>query len=221
MTQIRAVLFDLDGTLLDSAPDLVAALNWVRKSEGLAELEVDPVSRYVSRGAAGLLLAGMPKTDEDQFESWKSSLLAHYASHYYEKSVLYPGIPEVLDFLDDSAVPWGIVTNKMEALTLPIVKAVGWGNRTNCVVCGDTLSRHKPDPAPVRLACDILRVSAAETLFVGDDIRDVQAGRAAGTKIAAVDYGYGSHELSEEPIADSEWVHQPSDLIALLQASRA
>lgn len=217
MSRIRAILFDLDGTLLDSAPDLVAALNWLRAGEGLPALAVDQVSRHVSRGATGLLQVGMPKVDAQQFETWRSLFLARYAEKSFELSSLYPGVPEMLDFLAGSAVPWGIVTNKFEALTWPILRAAGLANSLSCVVCGDTLSRNKPDPAPVKLACNILRIPADETLFAGDDIRDLQAGRAAGTITAAVHYGYGSYELSDALVAGSVQVHHPSDFIGLLQ----
>ena len=123
----------------------------------------------------------------------------------------------MLDFLARSAIPWGIVTNKFEALTLPILRAAGLADRLSCLVCGDTLSRNKPDPAPVKLACDILQIPVDETVFAGDDIRDLQAGRAAGTITAAVHYGYGSYELSDALVAGSVQVHHPSDFIELVQ----
>jgi len=216
VSRIRAVLFDLDGTLLDSAPDLVAALNQVRISEKLPELITSEMSSHVSRGAVGLLKAGMPETDEVTFESWRLLFLRHYAKHSFKNSALYPGISELLGFLDYSRIPWGIVTNKTEALTLPIIDAAELRNSISCMVCGDTLSKCKPDPAPVILACEMLGVPAANTLFVGDDIRDLEAGRAAGTLTAAVHYGYGTFELTQDLVAGSFQIHHPSDLIELL-----
>jgi len=221
MSRIHAILFDLDGTLLDSAPDLIAALNWVRAIEGLPALAVDRMARYVSRGAPGLLQAGMPQADAEQFEKWKSLLLARYAENSFRQSVLYPGVPEVLDFLARSVIPWGIVTNKFESLTWPILRAAGLARRVSCVVCGDTLNRSKPDPAPVALACELLGRPVDATLFAGDDLRDIQAGRAAGTMTAAVHYGYGSHELEDSLTAGSAQVHHPTDIIALVNASNA
>ena len=220
MSAIRAVLFDLDGTLLDSAPDLVGALNWVRQGEGLEPLDVQLVSRFVTRGAAGLLKGGMPDTDETQFEFWKSRLLERYAAYSFERSVLYPGVTDLLDYLDENGIPWGIVTNKSESLTFPIVKAAGWGDRTNCVVCGDTLDRGKPDPAPVKLACDILKTPYEQTLFAGDDVRDLQAGRAAGTMTAAIHYGYGSYELNDDLVSGSAQIHHASEMIELVKGSQ-
>ena len=127
---------------------------------------------------------------------------------------------DVLDYLDENGIPWGIVTNKSEALTFPIVKAAAWSERTDCVICGDTLDLAKPDPAPVRLACDILKTPYEETLFAGDDIRDLQAGRAAGTMTAAIHYGYGSYELNDSLVSDSAQIHHASEMIDLVKNSQ-
>jgi len=217
MCTIRAVLFDLDGTLLDSAPDLVAALNRVRETESLPPLSVAEMSSYVSHGAVGLLKAGMPAADNATFESWRVGFLDHYAENLYRESSLYEGVSELINFLNISAIPWGIVTNKIKALTLPILEAADLKETISCVVCGDTLSRSKPDPAPVSLACGRLDVPPENTLFVGDDSRDLAAGKAAGTQTAAVHYGYGSFDLNEQLVADSFQIHHPCDLINVLR----
>jgi 2-phosphoglycolate phosphatase len=217
MTAIRAMLFDLDGTLLDSAPDLVAALNWVRRSERLPPLAVGDMQRFASKGAVGLLKAGMPRADDDVFESWRQRFLEHYAENSYRDSALYEGVPELLAFLGEMEIPWGIVTNKMEALTIPIVEAANLSDAISCVVCGDTLNESKPHPAPVNLACAMVDVTPKQVLFVGDDVRDIQAGRAAGTQTAAAFYGYGSHELDDDIVAGSFRVHHPAELIELVR----
>jgi len=217
MSGIRAMLFDLDGTLLDSAPDLVGSLNWVRRSENLPPLDIAEVQRFASKGAVGLLKAGMPETDGATFESWRQRFLDHYALNSYRESRLYDGIPELLAFLGEAGIPWGIVTNKIEALTLPIIEAAQLGGSIGCVVCGDTLNESKPHPAPVSLACGMIDVAPAETLFAGDDIRDIQAGKAAGTLTAAVYYGYGSHELEGDVVADSVRIHHPEELVDLVR----
>jgi phosphoglycolate phosphatase len=219
MRAIRAVLFDLDGTLLDSAPDLVAALNHVRESETLSPLGLAEMASYVSYGAAGLLNAGMPATDKTTFESWRNRFLDHYAENLYRESSLYEGVPELIDFLNISAIPWGIVTNKIEALTLPILVAARLKDTISCVVCGDTLRRSKPDPAPVNLACSILNVPPENTLFAGDDSRDLAAGKAAGTQTAAIHYGYGSRDLDEKLVAGSFQIHHASELIKVVKDS--
>jgi 2-phosphoglycolate phosphatase len=216
MNRIKAVLFDLDGTLLDSAPDLVGSLNWVRGTENLSPLPLSEMSQFVSKGAVGLLKAGMPESNEELLESWRLRFLDHYAENSFRHSRLYDGIPELLDFLGEAGIPWGIVTNKIESLTLPIIEAADLQDSISCIVCGDTLKESKPHPAPVSLACGILDVEPAETLFVGDDIRDIQAGKAAGTQTAAVYYGYGSHELTGDQVSTSLRVHHPSDLVELV-----
>lgn len=216
MSVIRAVLFDLDGTLLDSAPDLVGSLNSVRSSERLPPLAVAEMRSHVSKGAIGLLKAGMPQTNDATFESWRQRLLAHYALNNYRHSTLFDGVTDLLGFLDDHGIPWGIVTNKPEALTQPIIEAAHLSGSISCVVCGDTISEKKPHPAPVNLACGMLDVAPGDTLLVGDDVRDIEAGKAAGTRTAAVFYGYGSHEFSKDLVADSFHLHAPTDLIQLL-----
>lgn len=217
MSRIRAMLFDLDGTLLDSAPDLVAALNWVRRSEKLSPLPLMEMKRYASKGAVGLLKAGMPAADETTFETWRQRFLEFYAQNIYRQSTLFDGIPELLDMLDRMRIPWGIVTNKTEVLTWPIIEAIEMTERIGCVVCGDTLTESKPHPAPVAYACDLVGVAPADTLFVGDDVRDMQAGEAAGTQTAAVFYGYGSDELRDDWAGDSFPVHHPADLVDFIQ----
>lgn len=216
MIPVRAMLFDLDGTLLDSAPDLVRSLNWVRESEGLGPVSLKEYSRFASKGAVGLLKAGMPQTDERRFETWRRRFLTHYADNSCIDSRLYDGIPELLEALAQKGIPWGIVTNKTESLTWPIIESLGLRQAVGTVVCGDTLKCKKPDPEPVLLACRELGSAVEDTVFVGDDVRDIEAGRAAGTRTAAVLYGYGSHELHGEVIADSLPVRAPRDLLGLL-----
>ena len=216
MDPVKAVLFDLDGTLLDSAPDLLGALNWLRRVEALPAFETSGLSRYVSRGAVGILTAGMPATTEEQFADWKYRFLQRYATRSYDESRLYAGIPELLDRLENIGIPWGIVTNKMEALTLPILEAAGLSDRAGSVVCGDTLEKSKPNPEPVLFACKQLGVAPQFTLFAGDDIRDIQAGVSAGTMTAAVFYGYGSDELRDCNIPATIDIHQPGEFIELI-----
>lgn len=217
MGRIAALLFDLDGTLLDSAPDLVASLNWVRQCENLPPLHLSDMKRYASTGAVGLLKAGMPATDTATFEGWRQRFLEHYAQNSYRHSSLFDGVPELLDYLGRVGIPWGIVTNKTEVLTLPIIEAAKLAGAVACVVCGDTLRESKPHPAPVNLACGIVNVAPAEVLMVGDDLRDIQAGKAAGTQTAAIFYGYGSAELAGDIVSESYPVHHPSDLVELIE----
>lgn len=216
MKAIKAILFDLDGTLLDSAPDLVAALNWLRNLEGLPPLETQAMSRYVSHGANGILTAGMPAASEEQFGEWKTLFLERYAAVGYRDSRIYPGIAEVLKVLKEKQIPWGIVTNKPTYLTLPVVKSAGLAKDAACVICGDTLEQSKPHPGPVLHACAQLGIHPSDTLFAGDDVRDIQAGRSAGTMTAAVLYGYGSFEFDADHLAQGVTISQPGEFLALL-----
>lgn len=214
---INAMLFDLDGTLVDSAPDGVAALNYVRSTVGLPPLAVEEAGHAITRGAPGLLSVGMPETDEKTFESWRLQLLEHYYASGFPFSSLYEGVEEVLEALEAADKPWGIVTNKVEYLTHAYLKVAGLASRVSSVVCGDTLEERKPHPEPVLLACEQMGITPAEVLFVGDDLRDLEAGNAAGTQIAAVYYGYGSRDLKGPLLDSSTPIHKPLDLLSLLQ----
>ena len=217
MKPSTAFLFDLDGTLLDSAPDLVGSLNWVRASEQLEPLDVKQMSQHASRGAMGLINAGMPPSTNEQLERWKEKFLSHYAANSFVQSSLYPQVEEFLEFLHKAGIPWGLVTNKAKALTIPILEAAGLINKVGCVVCGDTLPRSKPDPEPVLFACKQLGMAPAETLFVGDDIRDMQAGAAAGTILVAVQYGYGSGEIGPDSGIDAVFINHAAELFGLVK----
>ena len=217
MTPVKAMLFDLDGTLIDSAPDLVAALNAVRSEAGLEPVSVEQAGHAVTRGAPGLLKVGMPEADGETFEAWRKSLLDHYAKSGFPLTRFYDGIEELLGALDSAGIPWGIVTNKIESLTVSYLEASGLRGRVSSIVCGDTLEVTKPHPAPILLACEQMGMAPGDTVFVGDDPRDIEAGRAAGTKTAAILYGYGSSLLTGDLIEGSFPVHHPAALICLVQ----
>lgn len=212
--ELRLVLFDLDGTLLHSAPDLAAALNHVRARHAMRPLSTEALQEAVSRGAIGLLDKGMPAAGEETRERWKNELLEYYQAHSCEHSHLYAGVGALLDELENRRVAWGVVTNKLEYLTHPVLKALGLDQRAAAVVCGDTVAHSKPHPEPVLFACRQAGVAPHQSLFVGDDIRDIQAGEAAGTRTCAVLYGYGSGEL-ERAIAAGEV--QPTYIISAVE----
>jgi phosphoglycolate phosphatase len=184
-----AVLFDLDGTLLDTAPEFVAAIGRLREERGLEPLAAAVVRAAVSQGGAAMLRAAFPGWDESD-----RALLDRFLSLYRERigadTVLFPGVDDVLARLEHGAVPWGIVTNKPRWLTEPLLERLGLAGRPRVVVCGDTLARRKPDPDPVLHACAVLGVAPARAVLVGDDERDVAAARAAGAIAVVADWGY-------------------------------
>ncbi|MCW8925672.1 MAG: HAD-IA family hydrolase [Xanthomonadales bacterium] len=215
---IKAVLFDLDGTLLDSAPDLVATLNYLRSSVKLKPLPVDHLRHFVSRGAAGLINAGMPPCDDETRAEWRALFLQHYEQNSYVHSAPFEGVEEVLSELDKRGIPWGIVTNKMEYLCFPILEKTGWKSAATTVVCGDTVGNIKPHPDPVLAACREIGVRPQEALMVGDDLRDMEAGRRAGTSTAFALYGYADGNSHLDIIGNATLLHTPQDVLALLQS---
>ena len=178
---IDAVLFDLDGTLVDTAPDLAAALNRVRSDRGLTPLPLADLRAYASAGARGLIGAGFQRTpDHPEYPELRDAFLAHYASALCIDSMLFEEVETVLEALEARRLPWGIVTNKATRFTMPLLEALPWRFRPNVVICGDTTPHAKPHPAPLLEAARRLDLPAAACVYVGDDLRDVQAGRAAG-----------------------------------------
>lgn len=187
----EAVLFDLDGTLADTAPDLAGAVNRLRAEENLPALPVEILRPYASQGVRGLLRCGfeLPE-DHPQYERLSNRFLELYAERICAETRLFDGIAELLEALEAASIGWGIVTNKRTRFTEPLVAALGLAHRTICVVSGDTTAQPKPSPLPILHACERLACRPARTLYVGDDRRDVEAGRAAGTRTAVVSYGY-------------------------------
>ncbi|MFO1405748.1 MAG: HAD-IA family hydrolase [Azonexus sp.] len=186
-----AVLFDLDGTLADTAPDLAAALNRVRSDRGLDPIAAPVLRRFTSQGVRGLLRIGMGiEPGHPDYDALARTLLDHYALALCVETKLFDGMAALLDKLDGAAIPWGIVTNKRARFTDPLVAALYLSQRAACVVSGDTTPETKPSPLPILHACHVLGRHPGATLYVGDDRRDIIAGRAAGTKTAAAAYGY-------------------------------
>jgi phosphoglycolate phosphatase len=189
----RAVLFDLDGTLADTAPDLVGTLIELRRRRGLADLkDIDKhaLRAFATRGAVGLLEAGFGGVDGIEPSALRPEFIDYYAKNLWVNSRAFPGIDDVLERLSAAGLRLGIVTNKIEDLALPVVERAGWKEHFACIVGGDTVGRAKPDPAPVLEACRRLGVKPSQAVFLGDDRRDVLAGRAAGARTVVASWGY-------------------------------
>ena len=187
----EAVPFDLDGTLADTAPDLGHAVNQLLREEACAEQALPALRPFTSQGVRGLLRAGFGITPADpDYERLSLRFLAIYADRLCVDTRLFDGIPELLDRLETMNLGWGVVTNKRRRFTEPLVARLGLVPRTACVVSGDTTPEAKPSPLPLLHACALLGCAPARTLYVGDDLRDIVAGRAAGCPTVAVSYGY-------------------------------
>jgi len=187
---LRAVLFDLDGTLLDTAPDMVGALNTLRREEGLDPLPFEAVRPAVSHGAARVVMCGFPDADASLAGELARRFVAIYRGALSEGTRLFPGMGDVLDALDARGLKSGIVTNKPAWLTDPLLEQLGLRARFVCVVSGDTVAERKPHPMPLLHAAALAGVDPGECLYVGDAERDVQAAHAAGMPAVVAAYGY-------------------------------
>jgi 2-phosphoglycolate phosphatase len=196
---VDAVLFDLDGTLADTAGDLAGALNRVRGDRGLPPLPVAALRAHASAGARGMLQAGMGiGPDAIEFVALRDAFLEHYTRCLAETTALFDGVAELLDALDQRGLRWGIVTNKASRFTAPVVAALGLAHRAGTIVSGDTTPHAKPHPAPMHHAAGELGLEPARCAYVGDDLRDVLAGNAAGMPTLVARWGYlGSGEPHE------------------------
>ena len=185
-----AVLFDLDGTLVDTAPDMVRALKTMQAERGVEPIDYATGRAQVSNGAIGLLREGFADSDIRFGDSLHREFLEIYARDATSDSRLFPGLETLLAALEAAAIPWGIVTNKPGFLTAMILDSLGLAERSAVTVCGDTLATRKPDPAPLIHAAALAAIDPATTLYVGDARRDIDAGRGAGMGTIAVTYGY-------------------------------
>lgn len=188
---VAAVLFDLDGTVVDSAPDLAGAANEMRRARGLEDASYDRLRAMVGSGARGLVgeAFGVGPGD-DAFIGLRDEFLARYELRMTQQTRVFEHMAPLLDALDARAVPWGIVTNKAMRYADPLARALGLFERAAVVIAGDTTPHSKPHPAPLLEAARRMQVDPARCLYVGDDIRDVQAGHAAGMRTVAVTWGY-------------------------------
>ncbi len=188
---IRAVLFDLDGTLADTAPDLTGALNRLLIELGRPSVPLAAARALTSSGARGMLKAGLGIGPEHaDYEDLKRRFLDFYAADICASTTLFDGVEVLLETLEMRGMAWGIVTNKPARFTLPLLARLALTARSRCIVSGDTAARSKPFPDPLLHAASLLAIAAADCLYVGDDLRDVQAARAAGMRNLAAAYGY-------------------------------
>ncbi|MGI9245111.1 MAG: HAD-IA family hydrolase [Steroidobacteraceae bacterium] len=190
MSRADAILFDLDGTLLDTASDMIGALNRLRVAEGFEVLRPAELREHVSHGAMRLVSVGFPDAAGEHFERLRLRFLELYAANLADGTCLFPGLESVLAQLDADGLPWGIVTNKPGWLTDPLLARLDLAHRACCVVSGDTVAERKPHPLPLLHAARLSGVAAERCVYVGDAERDIVAGRAAGMQTVVAGYGY-------------------------------
>jgi phosphoglycolate phosphatase len=211
------VLFDLDGTLVDSAPDLGEAANDLRARRGLAPLPLSTYRPLTGTGARGMVGAALGvHLGQDGFEPLRDEYLDLYATRMTRLTRVFDAVEPVIDTLDAQGLPWGIVTNKHTRFAEPVVAAAGLAVRSRVLVCGDTTARAKPHPDPLLEAARRLGVDPTRCLYVGDDLRDVQAGRAAGMATVAAGWGYlgegepieawGADHVADTPASLLKWL---------------
>lgn len=217
---IRAVLFDLDGTFADTAPDLGRAINLMRKARGLAPVPLADTRRVTSLGARGLLGVGFGiGPDHPDYQDMREEFLRIYGENLCHDSALFPGMAELVDHIERLNLRWGIVTNKAEHLALPLIRQLGYGERAACIIGGDTTPHMKPHPAPLLAAAKALAINPSQVLYAGDDERDIIAGKAAGMLTVAVRFGYLNGSDPGAWSADHV-VGEPREILDLLQAAR-
>lgn len=216
MTRPRAVFFDLDGTFADTAPDLGHALNRMRERRNLPPLAIETVRPHASAGARGLLHLSFGLAPEDpDYGVLREEFLALYSEALCRHTRLFPGIPELLDGLEARGIVWGIVTNKPERFTRPLLAALGVASRARCIVSADTCSHPKPHPEPLLAASRQVGIEPPACVYLGDDERDVQASLAAGMRPVVARYGYLGNGKPWQTWGAQGAIAQPLDLLEL------
>jgi len=215
---VAAVLFDLDGTLIDSAPDLAGAGNDMRVARGLAPYPFEHFRAMVGSGARGMVARAFGVgPSEEGYLALRDEFLNRYEARMTQATRVFDSMLPVLDAFDARALPWGIVTNKATRFADPLARTLGLWPRAAALVCGDTTAHAKPHPEPLLEAARRLGVDAAACLYVGDDLRDVEAGRAAGMTTVAVHWGYLGEGAAIESWGADHLLQTPDDLLKLLR----
>ena len=215
---ISAVLFDLDGTLIDSAPDLGAAANKMRTDRGLTSLPLSHYRPMAGAGARGMIgVAFGLNISIAEFEVFKEEFFANYEAGMTQRTFAFEGVGELIEKITQAGLVWGVVTNKSERFTLPLTQAMSLFNTAQTIVSGDTTAHAKPHPAPLFEAARQISMSPERCVYVGDDHRDIVAGHAAGMSTVAAAYGYlGSIVDTSDWNADAT-IFSPAELLQLLQ----
>lgn len=214
---IKAVLFDMDGTLLDTAPDFIAVCQAMLADHGRPPIDDQRIADVVSGGARAMVAATFDMDPEAEgFETLRQEFLDRYQDHCAVLTRPFDGIAELLESIEKARLIWGVVTNKPVRFAEPVMQQLGLAERSAVLICPDHVTRSKPDPEMLLLACERIGVDPQHVLFIGDDLRDIESGRAAGTKTAAVRYGYIHPEDNPAHWGADVIVDHPRELLAVL-----
>ncbi len=214
---IKAVLFDLDGTFADTAEDLAAALNHTRGTRLLPPLPIELLRPQASHGSPGLLKTGFGiEPDHPDFAALRAIFLDYYANHICVHTRLFGDMAELIDKLEQRGIKWGIVTNKPHRFTVPLMQALGYAGRAACLVSGDSYAHSKPHPEPMLKASELIGIPPAECLYVGDDLRDMQAANASGMRGIIANYGYVNGDASIANWQAHGSVDRPTELLGFI-----
>jgi len=216
-TDVRAVLFDLDGTLLDSAPDLGGAADRLRQVRGLAPLPLHLYRPHAGSGARGMLRVAFDMAPEHpDYEAMREAFFVAYESCLLERTQAFDGVEDMLRRLQGIGLPWGVVTNKAKRFTVPITRGLGFFDSAGAIVCGDTTPHAKPHPEPLFEAARRLGVAPIHCIYVGDDPRDIAAGKAAGMRTVAAGYGYLGPQADIRQWGADACIDFPAQVLQLL-----
>ena len=214
--KLSCVLFDLDGTLVDTAPDLIACLNWALNSHGFDVVAAEVIKPFISFGAAAMINECLPSIDEQLKADILETMLTHYQNNIAEHTVFFSGMPVTLEAIEAQGLKWGVVTNKRERFTKPLMAALKLTGRAACIVSGDTTANPKPHLEPMLAACKQAEIEPQECVYIGDALHDIIAGKNAQMKTLAALYGYikpndtpetwGADALIESPAQILTWI---------------
>jgi len=215
--KFKAILFDLDGTLVDTAPDLACALNHVLLAENKPILPLSEIRSVASDGALGLINLGFQITaDHPDYSRLREKLIHYYFSNIDTKSCLFQGIEKILHICAENKIPWGIVTNKPGYLTDRLIRKLNLFRFTRCIVSGDTLKQRKPDPTPLIYAANLLNLTPEECCYIGDAERDIIAAKACDMYVIAALYGYLQKDTDPYAWQANAYVKSPEELVSLI-----
>jgi len=217
LSSVKAVLFDLDGTFADTAPDLAAALNHTRATRQLPPLPLDVIRPQASHGSRGLLKLGFGiEPDAPDYDALRNIFLDYYERNICAHTRLFGGMADLVAALEQRGIKWGIVTNKPHRYTAPLMQALGYAERAACLISGDTCAHAKPHPEPMLKACKLIGVAPEQCLYLGDDLRDMQAANAAAMRGIIARYGYVGSDAQLDSWGAQGIIDAPAELLGYL-----